>query len=93
MIEKFKKWIQTKWTYPLFKRVIIWNKYIRLFCDGGQPIWYWVPRFKLAYYSKYWGLKGITMHLWGRQLCLIIGRDRNNLYKETNLQYFGREIL
>jgi hypothetical protein len=76
----FKRLVLRLWTYPMKYRTIIWTRRIRIFCDGGYPIFRWVPRFRHQYYDQFWGLCGFAIYLWGRELNFCFGTDRNNLY-------------
>lgn len=77
-----KNWIKKHFTYPLYARNILWEKKIRIFCDGGEPIWNWIPRIHRMGYDKYWGMIGFWMTWLGRQICFSFGEDKMGLYSE-----------
>ena len=75
-----QKFIKEHFAYPLYSKKIIWKKYVRIFCDGGQPIWRWVPKYHKEYYAPYWGLTGFCICIFGREIFVVFGEDKNHLY-------------
>ena len=71
-------------TRPLQGKVLIWSSRVRLFTDGGQPVFLWKPRLQPHRYHPHWGMRGWVMTWLGRQIFLTLGEDRNNLYATTN---------
>jgi hypothetical protein len=72
--------IMRVFTYPLHAKKIIWTKYIRVFCDGGNPIFRYLPRFRRAHYNPYWGMYGFAVYLFGREINFSLGEDKKGLY-------------
>jgi hypothetical protein len=73
-------------TRSLQGRVFVWTKTVRVFTDGGSPIFRWWPSVRIHAYAPYWGLRGWILTWLGRQMFLTVGNDRHNLYRETNRQ-------
>jgi hypothetical protein len=70
-------------TYPLYAKTIYLSKYIRIFCDGGQPLFYYFPKiWGYPMYDKYWEMKGFCVQWLGRQIFFSFGKDVNGLYKD-----------
>lgn len=80
MKQKIKDWIWARWTAKLHGKKILWRKTIRICCDGGQPKWTWLPKWRQLYYDPYWGMYGFAIYLWGREINFIFGEDKNKLY-------------
>lgn len=60
---------------------LIWTKYVRVFCDGGNPknlIW---PRFHFGMYDPCWKMKGGVLTWLGRQFFFSFGEDKKGFYK------------
>jgi hypothetical protein len=74
-------WTRKHFTYPLRAKKVLWTRYVKIFCDGGQPIWHWFPHFNWSYSAPFWGFKGFRMYLFGREVNFIFGEDKNGLYK------------
>ena len=68
-------------TRPLYCKELFWGKSLRIFCDGGNPTWRWVPKFYKAGYAEFWGLSGFWVNFWGRQIFFSFGEDKKGLYK------------
>jgi hypothetical protein len=59
---------------------LYWGKKVRIYCDGGYPIFRLFPRFHKIGYAPYWGIKGFWVNLWGRQIHFSFGEDKKGLY-------------
>ena len=57
-----------------------WSKRVRIFCDGGVPIFRWVPRFRRLGYDPHWGMVGFAAYWLGREFNISLGLDRNGFY-------------
>lgn len=64
-----------------FAKTIYWGKYVRIYCDGGNPVYKRIPKFSIEYYDKYWGMRGFHILWLGRQIFFSFGKDKNNLYR------------
>ena len=62
-------------------RKIFWGKYIKIFCDGGYPKFFWFPFISAIGFHKHWGLKGFTATFLGRKFFFVFGEDKKGLYK------------
>jgi hypothetical protein len=80
MFVKLREFIEKNYTHPLHAKKLVWTKRVRIFCDGGQPIWRWFPKFYRATYHPYWNLYGFVMYLFGREINFVFGEDINKLY-------------
>jgi hypothetical protein len=61
---------------------LYWSPYFRVYCDGGQPNWYWLPKFSKKYYDPNWGLYGFQVYWLGREFNFSFGEDTKGLYKK-----------
>lgn len=75
-----KALLRKLWTYPLRGKRLVTTRKLRIFCDGGDPRWRWLPKFHKSYYDPYWGMKGFAMYLWGREVNFSFGDDIHGLY-------------
>ena len=76
------KFIEKHFTQKLFKKKILWTKYCRVFCDGGEPIFKWYPVFVPHFYHKYWKMWGFKVYLFGREINFSFREDVMGLYKK-----------
>jgi hypothetical protein len=76
-----EKWIRKKFTNPLLAKELLWKPKIRIFCDGGYPIFRWYPRISGNFYAPYWKMYGFRVYIWGREISFSFGEDVNGLYK------------
>ncbi len=74
------KLIRNAFSHRLHGRKLLWKPAIRVFCDGGNPAFRWFPHFRRLHYASYWGMCGFAVHLFGREINLSFGKDRNGLY-------------
>lgn len=72
--------INKYFTHPLHAKTLLWKKHIRIFCDGGQPKWFWIPRFCRNLYNPHWKMFGFMIQIFGRQIFFSFGEDVNKLY-------------
>lgn len=77
---KVKLFIKKYFTYRLHSKTLLWSTNIRIFCDGGCPVWTWIPKIHKNYYSSYWNMWGIVIQIFGRQVFFSFGKDINGLY-------------
>lgn len=77
LIEKFQDYF--------YNKTIIWTPTVRIFCDGGKPIIRYIPRFRRAYYAKFWGMSGFVIYFLGREFNFSFGKDVNGLYRKRKL--------
>jgi hypothetical protein len=71
-----------KFRYYFFRKRILWTSHVRIFCDGGNPIIRYFPKFRKECYAKYWNMKGFAVYWLGREFNFSFGKDINGLYKE-----------
>ena len=74
MINSFRKYF--------YGKKLVWSTYIRIFCDGGNPIIRYIPKFRRQYYATYWKLKGFVIYWLGREFNFSFGKDVNGLYSK-----------
>jgi hypothetical protein len=77
MIEKL---IRNAFSHRLHGMKLFWRPAIRVFCDGGYPVFRWLPHFRRLHYAPYWGMCGFAVYLFGREINFSFGMDRNGLY-------------
>lgn len=58
-----------------------WSKRVRIFCDGGRPIFRWFPRYCKRGYHPHWGMRGFAIYWLGREFNFSFGSDRNGFYE------------
>lgn len=80
MIRAVEDRIRKKVARPLHGKRLLWKKRIRVYCDGGQPIFRWMPRPYRMGYAKHWGLRGFWTSWLGRQFFFSFGEDQNGCY-------------
>lgn len=77
-----KQFILKYFTYPLQGKFLIKSKYFRLYCDGGQPIFGFIPRISNKIYHSYWNMTGFVVTWLGRQIFFSFKKDTNGFYKD-----------
>lgn len=58
----------------------IFNKHVRIFTSGGQPIFYWLPRIRGGSKLEYWNIREYRIYWLGIELYISIGKDINGCY-------------
>jgi hypothetical protein len=81
MQERIRNWILKNFTAPLRYKKILWTKYVKIFCDGGFPIWRKYPRICRTHFSPHWDLKGFRIYIFGREINFVFGEDKKGLYR------------
>ena len=59
-----------------------WSKRVRIFCDGGGPVFRWRPRYRRLGYDPHWGMFGFAVYWLGREFNFSFGRDVRGLYRD-----------
>ena len=59
---------------------LVWTRWVKIFCDGGYPIYQVVPRFRRQHYARHWGLFGFAVYWLGREINFCFGVDKHGLY-------------
>lgn len=77
-----ERFVRRLFTSKLQGKVLIWSKYVRIFCDGGRPFFRWIPRLRLQKYAKHWGLFGFAIYIFGREVNFSFGEDKKGLYSD-----------
>ena len=75
-----EKTIRKNFTEKLCGKRLFWGARLRVFCDGGYPIFRLSPRFRTMGYSPHWGIRGFCLYLFGREITFSFGRDVRGLY-------------
>ena len=74
LVDKFRQYFYCK--------TIIWTTYVRIFCDGGNPIIHYFPKFRTDHHDKHWNMFGFAIYFLGREFNFSFGKDINGLYKD-----------
>lgn len=70
-----------KITYPLKGKKIYWSTYLKIYCDGGQPIFKYYPVFHLKNcINKFWKMYLCRIYFLGREFNFCFGKDINKMY-------------
>lgn len=72
-----------KLSFQLKDRRLFWSKNVRVFTDGVNPSWTWIPRISRHAYADHWGMFGFMIQIFGRQVFFSFGEDRNGLYADN----------
>lgn len=59
---------------------LLWTSRIKIFCDGGEPIYRLTPRVRRQHYNPHWGLYGFAVYWLGREFNVCVGIDKRGLY-------------
>ena len=79
---RLEAFIRYHFSWRLHGKHLIWTRYFRLYCDGGYPNFYWIPRYDKYGYDKYWGMRGFCLTWMGRQFFFSFGLDKRGFYKK-----------
>ena len=82
-----------KFRYYFYCKTVVWSKYVRIFCDGGQPIVRYMPRFRRARYAMHWKLHGFAMYWLGREFNFELGEDVNHLHEAHEIEYALEHLI
>lgn len=75
-----KEFILKRFTFPLKAKRIIWGKYLKIYCDGGEPIFRYYPIIHFRnYFSRYWGMYGCRIYFLGREFNFCFGADKKRI--------------
>ena len=80
MCNFFEKKIRSVISDRLFCKRLYWGSYLKIYCDGGEPIFRWFPKFDKKYFASCWGLKGFNMYWLGREFSFVFSKDKHKLY-------------
>ena len=76
-----EKTLRKNFTERLHGKRLFWGVRLRVFCDGGYPIFRLTPRFRTMGYAPHWGMRGFCIYIFGREINFSCGRDIHNFYQ------------
>lgn len=77
-----KEKINNCFTWPLRSKKIIWSNSFKLFTDGGDPNWYWFPKYRREGYDSSWEVWGFAIYWLGREFNFAFGEDKHGLFSK-----------
>lgn len=72
--------IKRYFTCPLHGRRLVWCDWLRVYTDGGNPIWRWFPRCYVMGFDPHWALHGLAIYWLGREFNVVVGKDIHGLW-------------